>query len=147
VLQRVDEWLATELGAQRRQAIVEALVEQTSRPFDAGVDAARKKIAECDRKLKQYRADAEKESRRGSGRVPISQQEIADSLDAIGGLVEVIAGAESGEKADLYRELGLRLTYRPQKQLVEARLIPGLHMCKRYVSEGGHDIYAHGPAR
>jgi hypothetical protein len=92
---------------------------------------------------KQERADAEKESGRGPGAVPVSRQEIADRLDSLGGLVEVIVHAESGDKADLYRELGLRLTYRPQKQLVKARLIPSLHMCKRYVSEAGHEPNAH----
>jgi site-specific DNA recombinase len=83
---------------------------------------------------KQQRADAEAESRRALAPAQISPQEISD---AIGGLVEVIANAESGDKADLYRELGLKLIYRPQKRLVEARVEPGLHMCKRSVSEGG----------
>jgi site-specific DNA recombinase len=58
----------------------------------------------------------------------------------------MIVNADSGDKADLYRELGLRLTYRPQKRLVEARVEPGLHMCKRSVSEGGLASCAHGLA-
>jgi site-specific DNA recombinase len=124
--------------------MVEALAEQMSRPVDLGTEAARKKIIECDRKLRQYRAaldagadpaevsgwinatkqdraDAEAESRRAFAPAPISPEEINDVVEALGGLVEVIVNADSGDKADLYRELGLRLTYRPQKRLVEAR--------------------------
>jgi hypothetical protein len=86
---------------------------------------------------KQERADAEAQSRPAFPPAPISPQEINDAIEAVGGLVEVIINAESGDKADLYRELGLRLTYRSQKRLVEARVEPGLHMCKRFVSEGG----------
>jgi hypothetical protein len=160
VLPHVDDWLSTELGSRRRQAIAETLAEQVSRPVDLGAEAARKKVLECDRKLRQYRAaldagadpvevsdwinvtkqdraDVEAESRRAVGPAQVSAQEISDAIEAIGGLVEVIVTAESGDKAGLYRELGLRLTYRPQKRLVEARLEPGLHMCKRSVSEGG----------
>jgi site-specific DNA recombinase len=58
-------------------------------------------------------------------------------LADLGDLARVVVQAEAVDKAKLYRELGLRLTYRPQKQLVEATVIPGLDMCKRLVSEGG----------
>ena len=49
----------------------------------------------------------------------------------------MIVKADPSDKADLYKEIGLQMTYRPQKQLVEARLVTGPHMCDRFVSEGG----------
>ena len=45
--------------------------------------------------------------------------------------------ADPADKAELYAQLGLRMTYRPQKRLVEAPVTPSLHMCKGFVSEGG----------
>jgi hypothetical protein len=56
---------------------------------------------------------------------------------ALGDLVQVIRDADPADKADLYAQLGLTLTYRPQKRLVEASVTPSLHVCKGFVSEGG----------
>lgn len=57
---------------------------------------------------------------------------------AIGDLVQIMQ-----ETTRWTRQIGLRLTYRPQKKLVEARVQPGLHMCERYMSEGGVVPNAH----
>jgi hypothetical protein len=42
--------------------------------------------------------------------------------------VQVIRDADRTDKAELYTQLGLTLTYRPQKRLVEATVTPSLHM-------------------
>jgi hypothetical protein len=62
--------------------------------------------------------------------------EIAAIVAALGDLVQVIRKADPADKADLYAQLGLTLTYRPQKRLVEASIIPSLHMCKGFVPRG-----------
>ena len=67
----------------------------------------------------------------------VGRDEITALLERAGDLVKVIRKADPGDKADLYQELGLKMTYYPQKQLVEARLMPDPHMCKWFVSEGG----------
>lgn len=118
------------------------------------------KIAECDRKLAQHRAAleagadpvlvtqwiaetqtqrvaAQAQLRQASGRRRMSKEEIDAVVTALGDLVKVLQEADPVDKADIYPQIGLRLTYRPQKQLVEAQVIPGLHMCKSFVSEGG----------
>lgn len=51
--------------------------------------------------------------------------------------------AEPEDKADLYKEMGLKMTYWPQKQLVEARSEPDPHVYGRFVSEGGPQPPAH----
>ncbi|WP_433518854.1 hypothetical protein ACQP2T_27110 [Nonomuraea sp. CA-143628] len=58
-------------------------------------------------------------------------------MTALGDLVKVIKEADPLDKADPYAQIGLRLTYRPQKKLVEAQVVSGPHVCKRYVSEDG----------
>jgi hypothetical protein len=56
--------------------------------------------------------------------------------------------AEPQDKADVYRNLGLRLTYDPAKQLVraEAQLDPH-ELGMRSVPEDRQDHYAHALAR
>ena len=63
-------------------------------------------------------------------------------MERIGDLVTAVNEAEPDDKAELYRELGLKMVYRPQKQVVEARLVPDPHMCKWFVSEDGLAPYA-----
>jgi len=47
-------------------------------------------------------------------------------ITSVGGICDVLADAEPEDKADVYQNLGLKLTYDPAKQLVraEAQLDP-----------------------
>lgn len=45
-------------------------------------------------------------------------------INHVGGLTRQIATADPEDKAELYKQLGLRMTCYPQKQLVEARVVP-----------------------
>ncbi|MGI8334735.1 hypothetical protein ACRYCC_32695 [Actinomadura scrupuli] len=54
----------------------------------------------------------------------ISAQEITELLSRAGNLAQMIAVADPLDKAGLCQRLGLRMTYYPEKQLVEARVIP-----------------------
>ncbi len=59
-------------------------------------------------------------------------------VTALGDLVVMLHDADPrNDKAEVYARIGLRLTYFPQKHLVEAQVQPGLHMCDWLVSEGG----------
>ena len=60
-----------------------------------------------------------------------------------GDLVQVIRDADPADKAELYTQLGLSMTYRPQERLVEAAVTPSLHMCKGFVSEERVAAYVH----
>jgi site-specific DNA recombinase len=67
----------------------------------------------------------------------MAREEIDAMVTAIEDHVQVLAQADPNDKAQVYAEIGLRLTYYPEKQLVEAQLQLDLHMCERCVSEGG----------
>jgi hypothetical protein len=85
---------------------------------------------------------ARTEIRSATRQCRMTRDEIAAIVAALGDLVRVIHDADPADKADLYAQLGLTLTYRPQKRLVEASVTPSLHMCKGFVSEG--DLNPHG---
>jgi hypothetical protein len=59
-------------------------------------------------------------------------------------LVQVIHDADPADKAELYSQLGLSMTYRSQERLVEATVTPSLHMCKGFVSEGDLNTQVRG---
>lgn len=55
------------------------------------------------------------------------------------------SAASTADKANLYTQLGLTLICRPRKQLLEAMVTPGIHMCTGFVSEAGVEPIAHAP--
>lgn len=48
----------------------------------------------------------------------------------------MVCEADPADKADIYAQLNLTLTYQPGQRLVEATVKPGLNMRKGFVSEG-----------
>ena len=141
---------------------IDALASQSIDPTEVQAAEARSAIARCDQNLARYkaaldagadpvevaqwintakadRARAEGELRGVGTSKRMTRQEITTMMTGLGDLARVVVQADPADKADLYRELGLRLTYRPQKQLVEAKVIPGPDMCNWNVSEGRLD--------
>ena len=160
IAERIDEWLLTAFGPGQVARTIEALTQVAPDSEQSVRIELSKKIAGCDRKQAQYRAalDAggdpieisgwindEKKKRAGfeeefkavsrGGR--LEHDEIVKIIEKIGDLTVAINRADPADKAELYREIGLKMVYFPQKQLVEARLEPDPHMCKWFVSEGG----------
>jgi hypothetical protein len=112
------------------------------RPDDDHEETALK-VAECDRKLIGYRAaldagaspatvaawiaetEAEKAgylaARRPSSarRQRMSEAEIRAIVDRLADLARVLADADPNDKSEIFRQLGLRLTYHPGRGLVE----------------------------
>ena len=52
-------------------------------------------------------------------------------------LAQAVRETDPADKADIYAQLKLTLTYQPGQRLVEATVKPGLNMRKGFVSEGG----------
>jgi hypothetical protein len=129
ITEEVDDWIAQVFGPTALAETVGALAQQSHDPNEA---AAAQWINEA--KAERTRAEGERRALRSSRHM--TREEIRTVLAELGDLARVVVQAEAADKANLYRELGLRLTYRPQKQLVEATVTPGLDMCKRLVSEG-----------
>lgn len=160
VLDHLGVWLVRVFAPGQRERTVRVLADQGPDASASMAEAARRKLAECDRKLAQHRAEleagvdpalvaqwiAETQTQRAAGQAHLrqahgrrrmSKAEINMVITALGDLVAVLRAADVADKADLYSKIGLKLPYRPQKRLVEAQVVPGLHICVRCVSEGG----------
>jgi hypothetical protein len=112
-----------------------------------GDDQTARKVAECDRKLAQYRAaldagadpatvaewitetEAEKAryallTRRPAPRARMSEAEVKAIVDRLADIAGVLHDANLHDKAEVFRQLGLKLTYHPGRKIVEARVEP-----------------------
>ncbi|ONH31815.1 MULTISPECIES: hypothetical protein [Protofrankia] len=110
-------------------------------------ERARLTIADCTTKLTRYRAalDAGAEPVIATSRIiqtqadraaaerqlhkattdsdrRMSRDEIAALVEALGDILTALAEADPADKAEVYRQLGLRLTYQPAIQTVRAEV-------------------------
>lgn len=73
------------------------------------------------------KAEALNLSRQAAGRRRMSQEEMRALVDALGNIRTVITDAEPADKAEVYRQLGLRLTYQPGRRTMAAEVRIGGH--------------------
>ncbi|MEH1028556.1 recombinase zinc beta ribbon domain-containing protein [Micromonospora profundi] len=149
----LDTWLATAFAPHRIKHTVTAMAD--AQPLDqhfATAAPAQAIISECDAKLERYRAAldagadpavvtgwiaqtqaerarAEPDLRVNAGTAPrrMSRAEITALVDALGDIAAVLRDADPADKAEVYRQLGLRLTYRPETQTVRAEVDLSAH--------------------
>lgn len=57
------------------------------------------------------------------------REEIAALIDSLGSLLAVLHEADPADKAEVYSQLGLRLTYHPETQTVRAEAHLDPHYC------------------
>src|ERR1700761_6541446 len=117
-------------------------------PRSSSQKEAAGKIPECARKLAQYRAaldagaspvtvagwiaETEAEKARyeaglrqvAKARERMTEQEIRSVVEKFADIARVLSRANAEDKAEIFRQLGLRLTYYPGRRLVEARIEP-----------------------
>src|SRR5947209_5831451 len=67
----------------------------------------------------------------------MSRDDIHAMVDTLGGLLNVLRHADPADKADVYRELGVHLTYNHTEHTVLAETRPTSSVCAVSVSEGG----------
>jgi hypothetical protein len=84
--------------------------------IEAGVDPSI--VGEWIREVEADRAAAERELRRNRPAAVWSLEDIRSLVESLGDLVGVLGAAEPQKKAELYAELGLRLTYEPEGRRV-----------------------------
>lgn len=144
----MDEWLAREFAPHRLSQTIRdlAAAQRAGTVTRAGEDEeAARKVAECDRKLAQYRAaldagaspatvaawiaetEAEKArhqlaARPAPARTRMSEAEIKAVVDKLADIALVLRDADPDDKAEIFRQLGLKLTFHPGRQLVEAQI-------------------------
>jgi hypothetical protein len=163
ILEPMDAWLADAFAPHRIQHSLAAL-ERSQLGTDADAQAIHRTLAECDRKLARHRAaleagadpkliagwSREVQTQRAAaearlahitgsrGTCPrMSRDEIHTLVDAVGGLLSILHAADAADKAEVYRQLGLRLTYDDETHTVLAESLPTPPVGVLVVSEGG----------
>jgi hypothetical protein len=163
VLEPLDGWLSGLFDSPHRNETIEMLIHAACREgvqsVDRAVAKARSEITEIETELEHYRAAlkagadptvvagwiAETKSRRAQAerhpkvnRPPdrMGKDEIAAIVRGLGDLLQVIRSAHPEDKAEVYRQLGVELTYQSKKHLVEATVSPPQLWSSRRVGGG-----------
>jgi site-specific DNA recombinase len=145
VLGQVDDWLAEMFAPANIDATLDVLAGQAAQLEDLATrdktEAARARIAEYDAQISRYRASldaggdpavigpwiaetqarkvtAQAEIRTATGRRQMSRDDTAAIVAALADLAQVVREADPADKADIYAQLNLTLTYQPDQRLV-----------------------------
>ncbi|MER7544782.1 recombinase family protein [Spirillospora sp. NPDC127506] len=148
LLPELDQWLSLVLAPHRiGEAITAMGRSQSPTCTDTAAEQARSKIKECDIKLERHRAaleagghsetiarwiaeteaqkaaaEAQLRQARKQRRSYLSQEEIADVVQRVDDLRAAIPNAEPVEKQKLYEQLGLKMTYCPEREEVRVEI-------------------------
>jgi site-specific DNA recombinase len=145
VIEPVDTWLAQLFDPIRRDDTISALAAVQQDEIPPGVLRAKAVLAECDTKLARYRAAleagsdptvvtgwiAQVQAERAVAEAEIAAQpasarkltptQIGELVTGITGAIALLRRADPADKAEVYRQLGLRLTYQPETQTVDVQ--------------------------
>ncbi|MCM3884111.1 recombinase family protein [Frankia sp. R82] len=149
ILPALDSWIARAFAPPRLSDTLQAMAaaQANMSSHDLAIDQARRAIEESNAKLVNYRAALDagadpvvvtswiaqaqaakttaernlREARRTQTQT-LSHEEIAALVEELGDVASALGEAEPAEKADLYRQLDLRLTYQPSTNTVKAEL-------------------------
>ncbi|MEX5636355.1 zinc ribbon domain-containing protein [Parafrankia sp. FMc2] len=169
IVPHLDRWLARAFTPPQLPTTIAALTAAQDDDADIGQDAdrtqARRTITDCDAKLERYRlaleagtdptlvarwtakanterAAAQARLRTAIGRRRMTEQEISDMVAAAGDIVAVLADADPADKAEIYTQLGLELTYEPGGNRVIAEAKPSTIMYGRECPRGDLNPHA-----
>lgn len=122
---------------------------------------ARSQLAECDTKLARHRAaleagadptivtgwiaEVEAERRRilsalkqhAPGDRRLTREEITAMVQQLGDIIDVLREADLADRAEVYQQLGLRLTYHPDERKVRVQSSLPAHPCGESVRVRG----------
>jgi site-specific DNA recombinase len=144
ILRPLDSWLSRKFGPRHLSRTIDELAAAAALPGPGnGPDKETSaRIADCDRKLSRYRAalDADGDpvvlarwitettaeraalaarARPAAPRAPLTREQIASVVAALGDALVVLRDADPADKAEIYAQLGLQLTYQPGQRLVK----------------------------
>ncbi|HEU5305720.1 MAG TPA: recombinase family protein, partial [Acidimicrobiia bacterium] len=148
VVPELDAWLARIFDPERLDETCAELAA-ASGPGDvdhAALEAARRKLDDCDTRLDRYRAALEsgtdpavvarwiaevqgdrlraQQALASSARDKLDADQVRAVIETLGPITTVLEKARPAAKAELHSSLGLRLTYRPAKNLVAVEAAP-----------------------
>ncbi|WP_233605794.1 hypothetical protein [Micromonospora sp. Llam0] len=144
IIEQVDPWISRAFRPATLQAIADAKHNDADQQHIA---VAREKLAIIQTKLDRYRAaleagtdpalvqqwttqvqaetaTAEAELRQVTGRRAMTPAEIQTVVEELSGIANVLRTADPVDKAQVYQQLGLRLTYKPGLRIIEAEANP-----------------------
>ncbi|WP_280250272.1 zinc ribbon domain-containing protein [Nocardia abscessus] len=160
----IDSWLADIFHPDRIEHSL-TMLEDAQTDNTPAIESARRSLAEHNRKLSRYRSALEagtdpalvaswtqqvQRERQAAaaqlatleagqrGNHPMTREEIHQLVASLGGLVHVLKAADPTDKLEVYRQLGLKLTYDHEKRVVVAETAPQPPVCVVSVSGGGH---------
>jgi site-specific DNA recombinase len=81
-------------------------------------------IAETEAEKARYTAGLRQLSK---GRGRMTDQEIRAVVDKLADVAQVLSRADVDDKSEIFRQLGLKLTYRPGRRIVRAKIEPAPH--------------------
>ncbi|MEN3608369.1 recombinase family protein [Plantactinospora sp. ZYX-F-223] len=158
IVELIDPWIGRAFRPTNLRSTLQAMVDtQHSDTDQHRLAAARGKITTCDTKLDRYRAAleagtdpvlvqrwttqvqaeksvAEAELRQLTARRAMTPDEINTIVEALNGITAILRTAEPADKAEVYRQLGLKLTYKPGPRIIEAEAEPSgscISLCPR----------------
>ena len=138
----LDQWLAQVFDPANLDETVALMLgaSESTEGTDAKMEAARRKIADCDDRLGKYRAALD------SGADPsvvaerpseaLSARSLRSMIEGLGEMAQVLADADPKDKAEVYSALGIEVTYRPDLRILAVTSRP-LARGQQSVSEGG----------
>jgi site-specific DNA recombinase len=153
ILPALDTWLARAFDPARLPGTIADLTAALPDEPSGETARLREQVAQLDRKLASYRAaldaggdpavvgqwitetqarklaaqarlHAQAGTRPGPAHARMTSDEIAAAVAAIADLMAILRTAEAADKAELYAQLGLQLTYNPAARTVIARAEP-----------------------
>ena len=161
IMPELDRWLAQLFAPENLEQTIAQMLDGGAdlEGTDAKVEAARRKLADCDDRLGKYRAAldsgadpvvvtgwmSEVQAERLTAEAvlvaaapsePLSATALRSIIEELGDMVQVLAEADPKDKADVYAGLGIEILYRPDQGLVSAAVRP-LAGVQQSVSEGG----------
>ncbi|WP_280382768.1 recombinase family protein [Nocardia wallacei] len=163
IIGSVDAWLAEAFCPNRIQHTLE-LLDKSQRDDTPHLYAAQHALAECDQKLARHRAaleagadpklvaewtrEVQRERDVVANRITainaqvatthkMNPEEIRQLVDNIGGLLAILRTADPNDKREIYRQLGLKLTYNHNTRTVVAEAAPQPPVGPVVVSGGG----------
>jgi site-specific DNA recombinase len=148
IVDRLDDWLGHLFSPVQRQETIDALHDAGEDPTTAARRRAiQDQLRSCDDRLTKYRAALEAgtdptvvagwvaevtaqrtrweiEMNRAHGRPRLTKEQVGSLVDQMAGIADLLQKAHPADRAEIYNQLGLRLTYRNKERLVIAEAQP-----------------------
>ncbi|MET7806619.1 hypothetical protein [Micromonospora chersina] len=105
----------------------DAKLERYRAALDAGADPAVVTGWIAQTQTERARAEAELDANAGNSPRRMSRAEISGLVTALGDIAAALRDADPADKAEVYRQLGLRFTYQPETQTVRASVDLSAH--------------------